>query len=94
METKQIENMGEFKLVKSVERCITDYSDYLEVEYKGKILKMRFDMDSESGLKDFDFDLGNVFVVDGVIDDDGDWSDDEVDRLKEFYYGLDDIVVM
>tara|TARA_B110000902_G_scaffold106741_1_gene126144 strand:- start:1019 stop:1285 length:267 start_codon:yes stop_codon:yes gene_type:complete len=88
--------MGEFKLVKSVERCITEYSDYLEVEYKGKIVKMRFDMDSESGLKDCDIDLDNVFVVGGVIDDDGDFDDDKMERLLDFYYGLkdDDIVVM
>ncbi len=94
MITQIIENMGEFKLVKSVERCITEYSDYLEVEYEGKILKMRFDMDSEKNIVDFDFDLDKVFVVDGVIDDDGDWDDEKIDRLKEFYYGLDDIVVM
>ena len=88
--------MGEFKLVKSVERCITEYSDYLEVEYKGKILKVRFDIDSESGLKDCDIDLDNIFVVDGVIDDDGDFDDDKMERLLDFYYGLndDDIVVM
>ena len=92
METKQIENMGEFKLVKSVERCITDYSDYLEVEYKGKILKMRFDMGSESGLKDLDVDF--LYDDDGFIDEDVELDDEKIDRLKEFYYGLDNIVVM
>ena len=84
----------EFKLVKSVERHITEYSDYLEVEYEGKILKMRFDMDSENNIKDFDFDLDGVFVDGNVINEDGDWDDKKIDRLKEFYYGLDDIVVM
>lgn len=84
--------MGEFKLVKSVERCITDYSDYLEVEYKGKILKMRFDMDSESGLKDLDVDF--LYDDDGFIDEDVELDDEKIDRLKEFYYGLDNIVVM
>ena len=86
--------MGEFKLVKSVERCITEYSDYLEVEYKGKIVKVRFDMDSESGIKDCDVDF--LLDDDGFIDEDVELDDEKMERLKEFYYGLkdDDIVVM